>query len=162
MHRRSKLSLPRKSDQVGDLRQAIAKSLHDGLAPQIDEIAADLAEIIGRRGLTPSTRTQLRQIAARQNALSASLRTEILALKNAPEKVIRQVIRVREFELLTKKELEILELLAQALTAKEIGEKLFISITTVKSHIAAIYRKLDVKNRTAAITRATEAGILTF
>jgi DNA-binding NarL/FixJ family response regulator len=54
-------------------------------------------------------------------------------------------------EKLTERELEILNLLSQGHRNKEIGEKLFISIPTVKTHIYNIYRKLHVQSRIAAV-----------
>ncbi len=54
-------------------------------------------------------------------------------------------------EKLTERELEILNLLSQGFRNKEIGEKLFISIPTVKTHIYNIYRKLHVQSRIAAV-----------
>ena len=159
MHRRLKRSLPKVTKEP---RLEIAQSLHDGLAVKIDSIAADLAEVIGRRGLTPATRTKLREIAAAQNNLSSSLRAEILKLKGATPAEIDQLINIRELAPLTKKEREILTYLAKALTAKEISVKLFVSTATVKTHLAAIYRKLGVTNKTAALARATESGILTL
>lgn len=54
-------------------------------------------------------------------------------------------------EKLTERELEILNLLSQGHRNKEIGERLFISIPTVKTHIYNIYRKLHVQSRIAAV-----------
>jgi LuxR family maltose regulon positive regulatory protein len=64
-------------------------------------------------------------------------------------------------ETLTNRELQIFELLAQRLQNKEIAEKLFISVETVKAHLKSIYLKLDVSTRRQAITRAKALGILT-
>lgn len=61
---------------------------------------------------------------------------------------------------LTARELEVLALLPDGSTAKEIGTRLFLSEPTIKTHMASIYRKLEVKNRTAAITRARTSGLL--
>jgi LuxR family maltose regulon positive regulatory protein len=61
---------------------------------------------------------------------------------------------------LTRRELEILRGMAEGLSNKEIGQKLFVSAGTVKSHSAAIYRKLEVANRTGAIARAKDLGLL--
>ena len=57
-------------------------------------------------------------------------------------------------EPLTKREFEILSLLEQRLRNKEIAEKLFISIETVKRHNINIYGKLNVNSRLEAIDRA--------
>ena len=62
--------------------------------------------------------------------------------------------------LLTARELDILRGMAEGLSNKEIGQKLFVSAGTVKAHSAAIYRKLEVANRTGAIARAKDLGLL--
>ncbi|MFT8352856.1 LuxR C-terminal-related transcriptional regulator [Clostridium saccharoperbutylacetonicum] len=56
-----------------------------------------------------------------------------------------------ENEVLSPREIEVLEALIDGLSNKEIGEKLFISISTVKTHIINIYSKLGVKNRVEAV-----------
>lgn len=61
---------------------------------------------------------------------------------------------------LTMRELEVLELIADGMVKKEIAEKLSISYTTVDSHVGNIYKKLDVKNAPAAISKAFREGIL--
>lgn len=63
-------------------------------------------------------------------------------------------------EPLTDRELEVLGLLAEQLSNKEIGAKLFISPGTVKQHTYNIYQKLGVKGRWPAVTKAIELGIL--
>jgi len=61
---------------------------------------------------------------------------------------------------LTTAELRILPLLTTHLTMGEIGERLYISKNTVKSHMVTIYRKFGVSSRTAAISRMHELGLL--
>ncbi|MCB0203627.1 MAG: hypothetical protein KDH89_02260 [Anaerolineae bacterium] len=63
-------------------------------------------------------------------------------------------------EPLTNREMEVLEMLAQRLTAKEIAGDLFISERTVKRHTANIYQKLGVHSRQQAVASATYLGIL--
>jgi LuxR family transcriptional regulator, maltose regulon positive regulatory protein len=58
------------------------------------------------------------------------------------------------------REAELLRLLSQGLTNRELAERLFITVGTVKGHLHRIYRKLEVCNRTAAIARAREFGVL--
>ena len=60
-----------------------------------------------------------------------------------------------ELNALTDREREVLDLLAQGLTNKEIAEKLVITTNTVKRHLKAIFEKLDVHTRSAATAKAT-------
>lgn len=62
-------------------------------------------------------------------------------------------------EELTPKEVEVLRLLATRLSRREIGERLYVSLNTVKTHQRAIYRKLGVEHRGAAVSRARELGL---
>ena len=61
---------------------------------------------------------------------------------------------------LTEAELRLLPHLATHLSFREIGERLFLSRHTVKSHAMAIYRKLNISSRNAAVERARELGLL--
>ena len=65
-------------------------------------------------------------------------------------------------ESLTGRELNVLELLAQGKSNKEIGVNLYISETTVKSHLRSIFRKLNVLSRTEAVTVASRRGLIRF
>jgi LuxR family maltose regulon positive regulatory protein len=61
---------------------------------------------------------------------------------------------------LTAKEQEVLRLLATRLSRREIGQRLYVSLNTVKTHQRALYRKLGAENRAAAVARARELGLL--
>jgi LuxR family maltose regulon positive regulatory protein len=63
-------------------------------------------------------------------------------------------------EPLSERELEVLRLLAQRLSNKEIAQRLFISLPTVKSHTRSIYGKLGVHSRREAVARALSLGLL--
>ncbi|KAF0193868.1 MAG: LuxR family transcriptional regulator [Bacillota bacterium] len=63
------------------------------------------------------------------------------------------------FDTLTERELDVLRLLAQGLGNKEIAEKLYVGDKTVKTHVANILQKLDVKTRTQAALLASRHGI---
>jgi DNA-binding CsgD family transcriptional regulator len=63
-------------------------------------------------------------------------------------------------EPLTPRESQVLALLGRHLTNKEIAAELVISPETVKSHTTSIYRKLDVRGRQQAVSRAREWGLL--
>ncbi len=63
-------------------------------------------------------------------------------------------------EPLSGRELEILKLIVQGLSNREIGERLFLALDTVKGHNRRIFGKLQVESRTEAIARARELGLL--
>ena len=60
-------------------------------------------------------------------------------------------------ERLTEREQQVLDLLSEGLKAKEIAEKLFVSITTVRSHVRSIYEKLQVQNRVEMMRKTGRA-----
>jgi DNA-binding NarL/FixJ family response regulator len=74
--------------------------------------------------------------------------------------VADQKIIDADMELLTSRETEILNLVAQGMSNREIAEQLFVSKYTVESHIKHIYRKLSVTKRTKAVSAARSLGIL--
>jgi two-component system, NarL family, response regulator LiaR len=61
---------------------------------------------------------------------------------------------------ISKREYEVLELMAQGLSNQEIAEKLFVSLNTVKTHTSNLFVKLDAKRRTQAIQKAKELGLI--
>ncbi|MFN8661200.1 MAG: LuxR C-terminal-related transcriptional regulator [Thermomicrobiales bacterium] len=68
--------------------------------------------------------------------------------------------RLRGDETLTPRQVEILRLVADGLSNREIGEELGISARTVDRHLTAIFAVLDVDRRSAAVSRATAIGLL--
>jgi len=61
---------------------------------------------------------------------------------------------------LTPREVEVLRLLAQGHTNREISQRLAFSVSTVKNHVQQIIAKLDVSDRTQAAVRAVEIGLI--
>ncbi|HKQ01271.1 MAG TPA: LuxR C-terminal-related transcriptional regulator [Actinomycetes bacterium] len=61
---------------------------------------------------------------------------------------------------LTERELAVLRLLPTRLSTREIGRELSVSVNTVRSHVQAIYRKLQVNSRAEAVTQARQLGLL--
>jgi LuxR family maltose regulon positive regulatory protein len=88
-----------------------------------------------------------------QTVLTAARRSKCVAVspRNQGDMVAEE---------LTAKEHEVLRLLATRLSRREIGQRLYVSLNTVKTHQRALYRKLCVENRAAAVTRARELGLL--
>jgi LuxR family maltose regulon positive regulatory protein len=63
-------------------------------------------------------------------------------------------------EPLSERELEVLQLIAQGLSNREISERLFLAIDTVKGHNRKLFGKLGVQRRTEAVAHARELGLL--
>jgi len=67
---------------------------------------------------------------------------------------------VRERLGITNRELEVLQLVARGLSNREIGETLFVSESTVKTHCSRAFDKLGARRRTEAVKRSKELGLL--
>ena len=90
---------------------------------------------------------------------------EALLSPSITSRVIKQFTKVpqkappKELEELTGRELEVFRLIAKGLSNAEIGQELYISDTTVKTHITHILQKLDLRDRVQAVVLAHEAGL---
>ncbi len=73
---------------------------------------------------------------------------------------LMQRMRGEDEETLSSREIEVLELVARGTSNKEIAKVLWVSETTVKSHMLHIFDKLGVADRTAAVTEALKRGII--
>jgi DNA-binding NarL/FixJ family response regulator len=98
----------------------------------------------------------VRQVAAGETALSPALAkgflSEVRALNRGAQKEEERVI--------TKREEEVLQLIADGCSTPEVAAKLYISQKTVKNHLASIYEKLDARDRTQAVLQAVRMGIV--
>ena len=61
---------------------------------------------------------------------------------------------------ISKRELEVLKLLAQGLSNQEIADKLFVSLNTIKTHTSNLFSKLDVKRRTQAVQKGKNLRLI--
>ena len=93
--------------------------------------------------------------------LKLTKKKEVVVLK---EIMVNKTFVLNEKKLaqleITARELEILQCIATGLSNKEIGEKLFVSENTVKTHSSRLFEKLDAKRRTQAVQKAKEWGLI--
>jgi DNA-binding NarL/FixJ family response regulator len=82
------------------------------------------------------------------------------ALRRGLARLPSRLDRDERFERLTEREIEVLRLVAGGLTNREVGEALKTAEGTVKNQVASILSKLAVRDRTLAVLKAIEAGIL--
>ncbi|MEU4688210.1 response regulator transcription factor [Actinoplanes sp. NPDC023714] len=93
------------------------------------------------------------------DAVRAAARGETVLAPSVASTLVRQV-RTPAPPALSARETEVLRQVAAGLTNAEIGKRLFISEATVKTHLLRIFNKLDVADRTAAVTTAMRHGLL--
>jgi RNA polymerase sigma factor (sigma-70 family) len=92
--------------------------------------------------------------------IAREILSQIAVQENTQDKSEQQGALPADMEALTNREKEILDLVAQGLSNREISEQLFVSRYTVESHIKHIYRKLSVSKRTKAVSAARTLGII--
>jgi DNA-binding NarL/FixJ family response regulator len=93
------------------------------------------------------------------DAVRAAARGETVLAPSVASTLVRQVRRPAP-PALSARETEVLRLVAKGLTNADIGKRLFISEATVKTHLLRTFNKLDVADRTAAVTTAMEYGLI--
>ena len=98
-------------------------------------------------------------------AVRTVARGEALLSPAVTKQVIQHFTRLhrqappRAVELLTTREMEVFRLITQGLSNAEIGQQLFISDTTVKTHVTRLLQKLDLRDRAQAIVLAYQTGL---
>lgn len=98
----------------------------------------------------------IRDVAGGKTALSPQLAASMLE----EVRKLEQPATNDEDRIVTKREEEVLQLIANGFSTTEVAEKLFISQKTVKNHLASIYQKLDARDRTQAVLQAVRMGIV--
>ncbi|WIM95111.1 response regulator transcription factor [Actinoplanes oblitus] len=93
------------------------------------------------------------------DAVRAAARGETVLAPSVASMLVRQV-RSPAPPALSARETEVLKLVSAGLTNADIGKRLFISEATVKTHLLRVFNKLDVADRTAAVTTAMRHGLL--
>ncbi len=103
---------------------------------------------------------QLLSVAASQGILPAYTDGLLAAFKGEVKSELPNLPAQSLIEPLSEREVEVLQLIAEGLSNREIGERLFLALNTVKGHNRHIFAKLQVQRRTEAVARARELGLL--
>jgi LuxR family transcriptional regulator, maltose regulon positive regulatory protein len=155
--------LPDASEPLGNVNGLLLRSWLAEAEGSVEESRAHLAS-----ALAVAERHTLIEAFVRAGPTILRLVSEITDVHSPLQ---RQILRrAREVALptpgadlvdpLTDRELELLSYLPSRYTNTELADHFYVSVNTIKTHMAHIYRKLDVANRNGAISRARELGIL--
>ena len=144
------------------LLQALARQAQD-------DTSAAIAPL--QRALTLAAPEGYVRLFIDEGPLMASLLSEAITRGVVPDYTSSLLAAIPKFsaisttqstmiEPLSQRELEVLNLVAQGLSNREISERLFLALSTVKTHNQKIFGKLQVQRRTEAVARARELGLL--
>ena len=136
--------------------QVVILTMHADREVLVDAIRAGAAGYLVKDCSTEEVVDTVRKAAAGETALSAELAASMLG-------EVRDLVRREEAgaePIVSKREEEVLQLIADGLSTTEVAEKLYISVKTVKNHLASIYQKLDTRDRTQAVLQAVRMGIV--
>jgi two-component system, NarL family, nitrate/nitrite response regulator NarL len=137
----------------------------DGIETRVVFLSAYLDSAVVYRALAAGAAGYLSKDSNRQSicdAVAAVARGDAVFAPEIQGGIARE-IRMRENDgrpTLTPREREILNLTAEGCTAPEIGRRLYLSPTTVKTHLQHLYEKLGVSDRAAAVAEAMRRGLL--
>lgn len=99
----------------------------------------------------------IRVVAAGDALIAPSITKRLISeFAGRPEETTRS----KSLDALTDREMEVFEEMARGLSNSEIAEKLFVSETTVKTHVSHIFTKLDLRDRVQAVVVAYETGLI--
>jgi LuxR family maltose regulon positive regulatory protein len=138
------------------MQEAVAMAAPEGYRSQF--IDAGPQTLVLLRQARPAAPAFVDDLLVRVSA-RAALQTGHLPAEDRPDS-IAGALTESSIDPLTERELEVLSLLASGLAYREIAQRLIVAMGTVQAHCSNIYGKLGVNNRTHAVLRAREMGLL--
>ena len=144
------LEATRRITALGLPTRVLMLTLHDMPAYALEALSAGAAGYVLKDTAIDDLRAAVNQVLAGQTAIPISLMNAVL--RESPHNIKAKV----STSLLTGREVEVLDLVAQGMTNKEIARHLTISPATVKAHVERIIAKLGVADRTQAAVLATK------
>ena len=101
----------------------------------------------------------IREVSAGESVLHPTIARKVL---NRFTNITSEVQKQRTQDILTEREIEVLQLAAQGSSNQQIADSLYLSLRTVQSHLNHIFNKLQVSSRTEAVVRALKEGWVTL
>ncbi|WP_273887168.1 response regulator transcription factor [Rubrobacter naiadicus] len=139
-------------------------TVHENQEYMLEAIRAGASGYVLKDSPREQLTTAIRKVLDGEVSLNRKLTTALLQqLARNPERtrpVDLNPERERIMQLLTPREMEVLGLLMKGYTNPKIAETLYISLGTVKNHVEHIFAKLEVSDRTQAVVKAFELGII--
>jgi two-component system response regulator DegU len=136
--------------------RVVMLTMHADADVVADAIRAGASGYLVKDCSTEEIAGAVRMAASGDTALSPQLASSMLD-------ELRRLDRADQTEedrVITRREEEVLQLIADGCSTPEVAEKLYISQKTVKNHLASIYQKLDARDRTQAVLQAVRMGII--
>lgn len=137
-------------EQLPDCRVAVL-TMHDDLSRTRDAIAAGASAYLSKGTSFAEVRDTVLRVCDGETVLSPALAGAMLTTAAAQQ---------RHEELLSERQVEILQAIADGMSTKQAGRYLGITTKTVHNHLNAIYRKLDAQSLTHAVLGAVRLGII--
>ncbi|GAA5115891.1 response regulator transcription factor [Haloechinothrix salitolerans] len=131
-----------------DAPQVLVLTTYDTDADILAAVEAGAAGYLLKDAPPEELAAAVRTAAAGRSALAPAVANRLMARMRSPGTT------------LSRRELDVLRLVADGLSNQQISAALFLSQATVKSHLVHIFAKLDVDSRTAAVAAATKRGLL--
>ena len=137
--------------------QVVMLTMHADQSVISEALRAGAAGYLVKDCSTDEIAAAIRMAANDEADLSPSLAGAMLSevRRMTPEPSIEDNEKV-----VTRREIDVLQLIADGCSTPEVAERLFISQKTVKNHLASIYQKLDARDRTQAVLQAVRMGIV--
>jgi DNA-binding NarL/FixJ family response regulator len=135
--------------------QVVMLTMHADQEVLASAIRAGASGYLVKDCSTEEIASAVRMAAGGETALSPQLAASMLNEVRKWDKAA-----VEEERIVTKREEEVLQLIADGCSTPEVAAKLYISQKTVKNHLASIYQKLDARDRTQAVLQAVRMGIV--
>lgn len=149
--------LPGGSAASGPAARVLVFTTYEGDDQILAAIEAGASGYLVKAAPAEELAAGVRAVAAGQTVLAPSIAAQLARAVGSRRS---EAERIAERPTLTAREHEILSLVAEGLSNPEIATRLFIGESTVKTHLIHAFEKLEVKDRTRAVTRAIELGLL--